>query len=128
MATQRSVLLIIGLVISSCFFSVAFALSGTATYYTTYVPSACYGNEDQGVMIAAASDVLWENGAACGRMYRVTCTGATNGVPEPCTGANVTVKIVDYCPGCQGTLDLSQQAFAQIANLVAGIINIDYTQ
>lgn len=94
------------------------------------VANACYNNVDQGKIIAAASDDVWDGRAACGRMYSVTCTGATNqGVPQPCTGASVTVKIVDYCPaGCQGTLDLSQEAFSQIADVNAGKIYIDYTQ
>ncbi|XP_039163055.1 EG45-like domain containing protein [Eucalyptus grandis] len=96
--------------------------SGTATCYTEYVPSACYGYDNPGGMIAAASDELWEGGAACGRTSLVTCTGATNlGDPHPCTGASVVVTIVDYCPsGCRGTIDLSQEAFAAIAHLEAG--------
>ena len=64
-------------------------------------------------------------------MYNVRCTGSTNaGVPQPCTGNTVTVKIVDRCPspGCQATIDLSQEAFSAIADLNAGKIYIDYTQ
>jgi hypothetical protein len=81
-------------------------------------------------MIAAASDVFWNGGAACGQQYVVTCTGPTNqGVPQPCTGQSVTVKIVDHCPsGCAGTIDLSQEAFAIIANPDAGKVFIDYQQ
>ncbi|CAA7407588.1 unnamed protein product [Spirodela intermedia] len=110
---------------------VALAASGTATFYTPpYVPSACYGFQNRGVMIAAASDAIWDNRAACGRRYRVTCRGPTNqGVLQPCTGRSVDVTIVDYCPaGCQGTIDLSQEAFAAIANPDAGKILIDYTR
>ncbi|XP_074369579.1 putative EG45-like domain containing protein 1 isoform X2 [Apium graveolens] len=99
---------------------------GQATFYTNYVPSACYGNHDSGVMIAAASDPLWNNGAICGKTFTVTCTGPANPVPHPCTGKSVTVKIVDHCPGCGGTLDLSKEAFTAIANPVAGVIKIDY--
>lgn len=89
--------------------------------------SACYGNTPEGVMIAAASDPLWDNGAICGKTFTVKCTGPTNPVPHPCyDGTEVTVKIVDHCPGCGGTLDLSQEAFAAIANPVAGVIKIDY--
>ncbi|XP_020111218.1 EG45-like domain containing protein [Ananas comosus] len=109
--------------------SLVAATPGTATYYTVYTPSACYGYQDEGTMIAAASESIWNNGAACGQMYTITCTGATNqGVPQPCTGQSVTVKIVDYCPppGCQATFDLSEQAFAIIANTAAGKIDIDY--
>ncbi|XP_068342604.1 EG45-like domain containing protein [Pyrus communis] len=111
--------------------SAAYADEGTATYYTPpYVPSSCNGYQNDGVMIAAASDAIWGNRAACGRRYSVTCIGATNqGVPQPCKGNSVVVKIVDYCPpGCQGTIDLSQEAFAAIANPDAGKIKIRYTQ
>lgn len=91
--------------------------------------SSCYGYTDEGVMIAAASDAIWDNRAACGRVYKVTCSGPTNqGDPHPCRGSStVVVKIVDYCPsGCQGTIDLSQEAFASIANPDAGKIKITY--
>ncbi|XP_065851270.1 EG45-like domain containing protein [Euphorbia lathyris] len=112
--------------------SVAYAAQGTSTFYTPpYVPSSCYGFENKGVMIAAASDAIWNNRAACGRRYSVTCTGPTNqGVLQPCTGRSVVVTIVDYCPppGCRGTIDLSQEAFSQIANPDAGKVNIEYNQ
>ncbi|TVU08623.1 hypothetical protein EJB05_42032, partial [Eragrostis curvula] len=116
---------VLGLVSSACR-----ADQGTATYYTVYTPSACYGYQDQGTMIAAASDALWDGGAACGRMYTVSCAGGTNATPNPCKGGSVTVKIVDRCPspGCQATLDLSQQAFDAIGNLDAGKILINYNQ
>ncbi|KAJ4957723.1 hypothetical protein NE237_024834 [Protea cynaroides] len=106
------------------FSSVALAASGNATYYAPpYVPSSCYGYQDNGVMIAAASDAIWDNRAACGRMYSVRCTGAG------CRSTTVTVMIVDYCPtGCQATMDLSQEAFAAIADLNAGLIQIEYNE
>ncbi|KAL1819876.1 hypothetical protein ACET3Z_014745 [Daucus carota] len=104
----------------------AYATPGTATFYTNYVPSACYGDHDSGVMVAAASDPLWDNGAICGKTFTVKCTGPANPVPHPCTGESVTVKVVDHCPGCGGTLDLSKEAFKAIADPVAGIIKIDY--
>ncbi|CAD6338553.1 unnamed protein product [Miscanthus lutarioriparius] len=127
MAKAAAVLLIaalLGLV------SASLADQGTATYYTVYTPSACYGYQDEGTMIAAASDGLWDNGAACGRMYQVSCAGGTNATPNPCKGGSVTVKIVDRCPspGCQATLDLSQEAFNTIGNLDAGKILINYNQ
>ncbi|GFS40801.1 barwin-related endoglucanase [Actinidia rufa] len=128
MAMKITHVLIIVIAIVSSLILVCLATPGTATFYTSYVPSACYGNQNNGVMIAAASDPLWNNGAICGKTFRVTCTGPTNPVPHPCTGKTVTVKIVDHCPGCGGTLDLSREAFATIANPVAGIIKIDYQQ
>ncbi|KAL3535295.1 hypothetical protein ACH5RR_003756 [Cinchona calisaya] len=128
MAATMRVLMMIVMVASVV--SVSYAATGTATFYTPpYVPSSCFGFQDNGVMIAAASDAIWDNRAACGRNYRVTCTGPTNqGVPQPCRGS-VEVKIVDYCPpGCAGTIDLSQEAFAIIADPNAGKVNIEFDQ
>ncbi|CAL5041179.1 unnamed protein product [Urochloa decumbens] len=127
MAKAAAILLLAALL---CLVSASLADQGTATYYTVYTPSACYGFQDEGTMIAAASDGLWDNGAACGRMYTVSCAGGTNATPNPCKGGSVTVKIVDRCPspGCQATLDLSQEAFNAIGNLDAGKILINYNQ
>nr|BAD45611.1 hypothetical protein [Oryza sativa Japonica Group]BAD46067.1 hypothetical protein [Oryza sativa Japonica Group] len=80
--------------------SVSQAIQGTATFYTTYNPSACYGNQDNGRMIAAASDGLWAGGKICGTMFTVRTA----------------------------TIDLSREAFAAIANPVAGKVLIDYQQ
>ncbi|XP_021755346.1 EG45-like domain containing protein [Chenopodium quinoa] len=108
--------------IFASFASVAYCIAGTATYYTVYKPSSCYGNEDQGTMIAAVSSDIFQNKQACGHMYRVTCTGAN------CRGGSVTVKVVDLCPGCSANgFDLSQEAFSAIADINAGRISIDYT-
>ncbi|KAM0013497.1 putative EG45-like domain containing protein, plant [Helianthus debilis subsp. tardiflorus] len=115
----------------ACLTSVAHAIAGQATFYTPpYTPSSCFGFEDRGVMILAANSVLFNNRAACGTRYRVTCTGRTNlGVLEPCTGQSVEVTVVDLCPGCASDqIDLSQEAFAVIANPDAGRILIDYVQ
>ncbi|CAA2968231.1 Hypothetical predicted protein [Olea europaea subsp. europaea] len=122
MAIER---IIIATLIATSLISMASAIPGTATFYTTLVPSACYGFEDRGTMVAAANPSLYNNGAACGRRYRVRCTGPANA----CTGNEVTVTIVDLCPGCgNDQLDLSQQAFSVIANPDAGRIMIDYNQ
>ncbi|KAL8040951.1 hypothetical protein ABFX02_10G133600 [Erythranthe guttata] len=117
-------------VVAVSYASVGYADEGTATFYTPpYVPSSCNGFKNDGVMIAAASDAIWDNRRACGRTYRVKCTGGTNQVPHPCTGRSVVVRIVDYCPaGCRGTIDLSQEAFAVIANPDAGKANIQFDQ
>ncbi|XP_062194831.1 EG45-like domain containing protein [Phragmites australis] len=110
--------------------SLATAASGVATFYTEYTPSACYGNANMSNMVAAASDSFWNNGAVCGRCYRVRCTGAAyGGSGNPCTGNSVTVKIVDECAssdGCQSTIDLSKQAFAKIASVDAGEVKVTF--
>ncbi|KAF2318777.1 hypothetical protein GH714_010631 [Hevea brasiliensis] len=106
-------------------------VDGLASYYTAHTPSACYGYEDHGVMIAAASEAIFNNGAACGLYYQVTCKSGTNaGTPFPCWGSGaVVVKNVDRCPdGCRSTIDLSQEAFASIADPNSGVINISYQQ
>ena len=91
-----------------------------------YVGVSACGTVETG-LVAAVGDALWNNGAVCGKMYRVTCTGPTNQCRS--TGASVTVKIVDRCAGCTGNqLDLSQQAFSAIADPAAGKITIDYVQ
>ena len=82
-------------------------------------------------MIAAASDAFYNDGEACGQMYQVTCLSGTNlGTPMPCLGGSVVVKIVDHCPpeSCRATIDLSQEAFASIADPASGVINISFQQ
>ncbi|KAI3710587.1 hypothetical protein L2E82_40371 [Cichorium intybus] len=97
-----------------------------------YLPSACYGFVDKGVMIAAANQDLYQGGAACGKYFEVTCTGGTNlGTPHPCTAnPTVTIMITDLCPppGCKGDLDLSHESFSAIADPAAGGIKISYKQ
>ncbi|KVI11746.1 EG45-like domain containing protein [Cynara cardunculus var. scolymus] len=115
-------LILIGMV--ACLTSIAHAIAGEATYYTVYKPSSCYGDEDHGNMIAAVNSGLFANKAACGRRYRVRCTG-----PRSCKGGTVDVTVVDLCPGCgPNGIDLSQEAFSVIADPSVGRINIDYTQ
>ncbi|XVF34298.1 hypothetical protein REPUB_Repub18cG0047500 [Reevesia pubescens] len=126
---KRALMMMIMAMAAATLVSVTSAIQGTATFYTPpYVPSSCNGFQNDGVMIAAASDAIWNNRAACNKMYSVRCTGRTNaGVPQPCRGGSIVVKVVDYCPpGCQGTIDLSQEAFAMIADPNAGKIQIEY--
>ncbi|GLJ31095.1 hypothetical protein SUGI_0622430 [Cryptomeria japonica] len=116
-----------------------FADVGTATSYSPpYVPSKCYGDNQKqfpaGNLFAGASDAIWDNGAACGRQYSVRCLSGTNQTSQnPCLNNtntdSIVVKIVDYCSSeCKGTLQLSADAFQDIANSTAGIINIEYDQ
>ncbi|CAA0837300.1 Putative EG45-like domain containing protein 1 [Striga hermonthica] len=128
MAIERVLILAL---IGTCLISMASAIPGQATFYTPpYVPSACYGFTEQGTLIAAANPTIYANGAACGRRYRIRCTGRTNlGVLQPCTNREIIVRVVDLCPGCAADqFDLSREAFAMIANPDAGRIFIDYAQ
>ncbi|GKD32829.1 EG45-like domain containing protein [Tanacetum coccineum] len=56
--------------------------------------------------------------------------GRTNdGVLQPCTCNSADVTVVDLCPECASNqIDLSQEAFAVIANGDAGRINIEYNR
>jgi expansin (peptidoglycan-binding protein) len=108
------------------------AESGEATFYTTYTPSACFGFDPppSNGLFAAASPDIYQNGAACGKSYTITCTGATSGQANACTGTpTVTVEIIDLCPGCfQPGFDLSETAFTQISFESVGRININFNQ
>jgi hypothetical protein len=92
--------------------------------------SACIGyNPPPGNgLFAAASPDIFQNGTACGKYNTITCTGATSGQPDACTGTpTVTVEIIDVCPGCaEPGFDLSETAFSQISYLSVGRINITY--
>lgn len=81
-------------------------------------------------MVAAASADIFQDKAGCDLRFRITCTDGTNlGTPHPCTGESVEVRVVDLCPNCRrGTFDLSEDAFAAIADTNAGKILIEYTQ
>ncbi|KDP45911.1 hypothetical protein JCGZ_15471 [Jatropha curcas] len=132
MSIAIRVAVMVGMVL--CLASIANAAQGLAVWYSRkssppYTPSKCYGNQDNGLMVAGVSDALWNNGAACGRRYRVSCIGGANKAPHPCKGGSVVVKIVDYCSrGCQADINLSQDAFSQIADTDAGIVRVQYDQ
>lgn len=89
--------------------------------------SACYGYEDvAGFWIAAASNATWNNGKICGQKFWVKCTGGANLAPNPCYSGGIVVTVVDYCPKCRATLNLSLLAFSVIADFDAGRVKIYY--
>ena len=90
---------------------------GEATYYYATGAGACsFDPSPNDLMVAAMNAAEYDNAAVCGAYVHVTG-------PK---GA-VTVRIVDLCPGCQtGDLDLSVEAFRQIANLAQGRVSITW--
>ena len=90
---------------------------GIATYYDATGAGACsFEPSPQDLMVAAMNAEEYDNAAVCGAYVFVTG-------PQ---GA-VTVRIVDLCPECQaGHLDLSREAFAQIAELPQGRVPITW--
>ncbi|XP_031484212.1 EG45-like domain containing protein [Nymphaea colorata] len=108
-----------------CFLPISFAREGVATFYHDTM-FACE-NQQAGTMYAAVAPSTFQNQAACGRRYSVTCIGGTNGAPHPCRGGSVEVTVVDLCPSCEpGHLDLSREAFSTIADPDAGKVRISY--
>ena len=75
-----------------------------------------FGSSPGDLNVAAMNGADYANSAVCGEFVRVS---GPKGV--------VVVRIVDLCPGCSpGQLDLSEQAFGQIANLVQGVIPVTW--
>lgn len=90
---------------------------GVATYYRATGAGACsFDPSPEDLMVAAMNAEEYENAALCGAYVHVTGpNGAT------------TVRIVDLCPECRaGHLDLSQEAFAEIAELEQGRVDISW--
>jgi expansin len=92
--------------------------SGEATHYVLQpgngncsYPAA---NTDQ--MYVALSSAEYGAAAACGSYLQISG-------PD----GSVTAEVVDQCPECQtGHIDLSEQAFARIAQLSAGLVPVTY--
>jgi expansin (peptidoglycan-binding protein) len=91
--------------------------SGEGTYYAADGSGNCSFDPSPGdLRVAALNTEDYAGSALCGACLRVTG-------PD----GEVTVRIVDRCPGCQkGDVDLSESAFAEIAPLAAGRVPIQW--
>ena len=91
--------------------------TGEGTYYNATGAGNCsFDPSPQNLLVAAMNHVDYANSAVCGAFIEVTG-------PQ----GSVIVRIVDQCPECpQGDVDLSQEAFAEIAPLVAGRVPISW--
>jgi expansin (peptidoglycan-binding protein) len=97
---------------------------GRATYYTAGTGACGIPVSDPGAMVTAVAEHLWEGSAVCGRCARVTGPLGT-----------VVVEITDLCPvagneqwcgGDAAHLDLSEAAFAAIADPNRGVTFVDW--
>lgn len=90
---------------------------GEGTFYGATGQGNCsYDPSPSDLMIAAMNHSQYAGSAACGEFVEVTG-------PK----GKVTVRIVDQCPECKpGDIDLSTQAFAKIADPVAGRVPISW--
>ncbi|KAL7159082.1 hypothetical protein ABFS83_01G005100 [Erythranthe nasuta] len=105
---------------------------GTATSYDPpYTPTKCNGNrQDQfpsGNLFVQVNEGLWDNGAACGRRYRLRCLSGTN---KPCKGGTVDVRVVDFCSKrpCPSTMVMSNDAFDAVSHSLDARLNIEFIQ
>lgn len=92
--------------------------SGEATYYNEAngEGNCSFDASPQDLMIGALNHVDYADSALCGAFLEVTGPKAT-----------ITIRVVDQCPGCPaGDIDLSPQAFAQIAEISAGRVPITW--
>ena len=115
---------------SSILFS--FPSNPSSSYFICFVCEAtkCYGDDPDQFpsdgYFAAVSDGIWDNGAACGRRYRMRCI---SGRKRPCMNASIVVEVVDYCRfnPCKATMALPYKAFRAISKYPFGI-NVEYAQ
>ena len=90
--------------------------TGEGTYYDADGSGNCSFEAGGDLMVAAINGADYNHAAWCG-----SCVAVTGPQGE------VTVRIVDQCPGCaEGDLDLSREAFAKIAPLSAGRVAISW--
>jgi expansin (peptidoglycan-binding protein) len=92
--------------------------TGTGTFYAATGAGSCLFDASADLMVAAINQRDYANAQACGA--RLAVTGPN--------GRTIAVRVVDRCPECPaGALDLSQQAFTQLAPASAGKITISWT-
>ncbi|MEN9937759.1 MAG: hypothetical protein RLZZ387_4338 [Chloroflexota bacterium] len=93
------------------------AHSGEGTYYDADGGGNCMFDPSPGdLMVAALNTFDYQGSIMCGATIEVTG-------PE----GSVVVRVVDRCPECAaGDVDMSPQAFAQIAPLVRGRVPITW--
>lgn len=94
--------------------------TGVATAYEAADgDGACLFGPSDDMMIAAMNTTDYETSRACGAYVRVRAAN----------GASITVRITNECPlpCAPGQIDLSQQAFAKLADLKVGRIPITWS-
>jgi expansin (peptidoglycan-binding protein) len=91
--------------------------SQTATHYVlTSLPNCSYQSPPADGLFVALPAAEYAGAADCGGYLEVSG-------PD----GSVRVKVIDQCPECAaGHIDLSEAAFAKLAPLGAGLINVSY--
>jgi expansin len=90
---------------------------GQATYYNADGSGNCsFDPSPSDLMVAAMNEIDYANAWLCGAYVEITGPKGT-----------IVVRIVDRCPECPaGNIDMSAEAFARIADPVAGRVNITW--
>jgi len=93
------------------------ATAGKATYYAADGSGNCSFNPSPAdLMVVALSTPDYRGSLVCGACVEVKGPDAT-----------IVVRVVDRCPGCDaGHIDLSEQAFAKIAEPVRGVVPVEW--
>ncbi len=92
-------------------------VSGKATYYDADGSGNCGFEPTGDLMVGAMNQVDYAGSEACGACVSVTGPKGT-----------ITIRIVDRCPECaKGHIDLSQEAFAKIAEVSLGVVPITWS-
>jgi expansin (peptidoglycan-binding protein) len=93
-------------------------VTGIATHYVLQgLPNCSYPSPPADGLFVALSPSEYASAGACGGYLEVTG-------PD----GSVRVEVIDQCPECaSGHIDLSETAFAALAPLSAGLINVSYT-
>ncbi len=94
------------------------AVAGEATHYVLQPGNGncSYPAADTDPLYVALPPAEYGAAAACGSYLEVTGPAGS-----------VTVEVVDLCPECHsGHIDLSEQAFARIAPVSAGLVSVTY--
>lgn len=91
--------------------------TGDGTYYgATGAGNCMFDASPQDLMVGAMNNTDYANAWLCGAYVQVTGPKGT-----------IVVRIVDRCPECQpGDIDLSQEAFAKIAEVAQGRVDISW--
>ncbi|XP_012071639.1 EG45-like domain containing protein [Jatropha curcas] len=103
--------------------------TGTASVYDPpYSPNQCYGDDPlTTTLVATVSEALWAGGDNCKKTLRVRCIKSSD-ASKPCKlHTSVDVKVADYCPDCGITFQISDDAYAKIADPAAPSLQVGYT-
>ncbi|VEP12436.1 conserved hypothetical protein [Hyella patelloides LEGE 07179] len=98
--------------------------TGLGTYYgATGAGNSGYDvvSLDQRGRITAINRQQWNNSEASGAFFEVSGPYQREGQADP-----ITVMVVDQMPDRDNGLDLSEEAFAQVAEPIEGIVDLQY--